>query len=149
MFCIPFSEGENIRCAGNDYLMLLPRDVTGSCEVVLEKIKLGESTPPNTHSTFQQIYIVLSGEGEITIGDDTRRVTAPAVAFIPKNTHHRVVNTGDTELQYIYVTVWPEGIPTNEIEGGWRKVYAEMIQEYAERGYPPSRTSPPDEMQES
>ncbi|MGA2986571.1 MAG: cupin domain-containing protein [Terriglobia bacterium] len=139
MFCIPFSEGEKLRCAGNEYLMLLPRDVTGSCEVVLENVAVGESTPPNAHPTFQQIYVVLSGEGELTIGDETRRVSAPAVAFIPINTLHRVMNTGKSELRYLYVTVWPEGIPWGEKEGGWRRVYADMIQEYADRGYPPER----------
>jgi mannose-6-phosphate isomerase-like protein (cupin superfamily) len=116
--------------------MLLPRDLTQSCEVVLEKVAVGKKTPPNAHPTFQQIYIILAGEGNITIGDDTRHVVAPAVAFIPKNTHHQVMNTGPVEFQYLYVTVWPDGIPRQEIEGGWQKIYADMKQEYSERGYP-------------
>lgn len=136
MFYKTFEEGERFQCAGNYYTMLLPRDLTHSCEVVLEKVAVGKKTPPNAHPTFQQIYIILAGEGDITIGDDIRQVVAPAVAFIPKNTYHQIVNTGPVEFQYLYVTVWGEGIPKEEFEGGWKKIYAEMIQEYSDRGYP-------------
>ncbi len=141
MHCKTFEEGEIFQCAGNNYTMLLPRDVTNCTEVVLEKVAVGQRTPPNAHATFVQIYIVMQGEADITIGDETRRVTAPAVAFIPRNTNHFVVNKGTNELRYLYVTVWPDGIPRNEIEGGWKEVYARMIQEYADRGYPAKRAS--------
>ena len=49
------SEGEPFRCAGNEYFMLLPRDISDCCEVVLEKVPPGHSTPPNAHSTFVQV----------------------------------------------------------------------------------------------
>ena len=32
--------------------------------------------------------------------------------------------------------MWPDGIPANEIEGGWKKVYADIIDRYVSRGYP-------------
>lgn len=141
MYCKRFDEGESFFCAGNEYLMLLPREVTGCTEVVLERVAIGERTPPNAHSTFVQTYVLLQGEGEIIIGDRARRVAAPAVAFIPRNTTHSVTNTGKVELQYLYVTVWPDGIPQAEIDGGWKKVYKDMIQEYADRGYPAKRVA--------
>jgi mannose-6-phosphate isomerase-like protein (cupin superfamily) len=135
MFCKTFSEGEHFRCAGNEYLMLLPRDITDCCEVVLEKVAAGRRTPPNAHPTFNQIYVVLSGDAEVTIGDKTCRVSAPAVAYIPRNTNHYVVNMGTGEFQYLYVTVWPQGIPAKEKDGGWRHAYTDIIQEYVDRGY--------------
>ena len=141
MYCKTFDEGELFHCAGNEYLMLLPRDVTSCAEVVLERVAAGQRTPPNAHATFVQIYVILQGEAEITIGEETRRVAAPAVAFIPRNTNHFVVNKGATELRYLYVTVWPDGIPHAEFEGGWKRVYADMIQEYADRGFPAKRVS--------
>jgi len=131
------SEGEPFRCAGNEYFMLLPRDISDCCEVVLEKVPPGHSTPPNAHSTFIQVYVMIAGEAEITIGQESRSVNAPAVALIPRNTHHQVTNHGRREVQYLYITVWPEGIPAAEREGGWRKACADMVREYAERGYPP------------
>ena len=135
MYCKSLSEGERFRCAGNEYLMLLPREMTDCCEVVLEKVAPGRRTPPNAHPTFNQIYIVLSGEAEITIGERTYRISAPAVAYIPQNTNHYAVNLGAVELQYLYVTVWPHGIPDKEKAGGWRQAYVDIVQEYVDRGY--------------
>lgn len=145
MFIKSFAEGEAFQCAGNCYVMLLPREMSECCEVVLERVAVGDSTPPNAHASFVQVYVLVVGQAEIHIGDETRSVSAPALAYIPKNTHHRVMNTGSVEVQYLYITMWPDGIPPAEREGGWRKAYADMIQEYADRGYPAQpvrRTSP-------
>lgn len=128
-------EGETFKCAGNQFVMMLPRDVTGCCEVVLEKVAPGGKTPPNAHSTFNQIYIILSGEALVTVGDETRSLSSQSVVYIPKDTNHYVVNTGRDEVQYLYVTIWPSGIPANELDGGWKNVYKRMIQEYVDRGY--------------
>ena len=141
MYCKTFDESETFSCAGNEYSMLLPRDITNCAEIVLEKVAIGGRTPPNAHTTFVQAFIILQGEAEITIGDGTRRVSAPAVAFTPRNTTHYVVNVGQSELRYIYISMWPDGIPRAESEGGWKRVYADMIQEYAERGFPAKRVS--------
>jgi len=78
---------------------------------------------------------MLSGDAEVTIGDKTYRVSAPAVAYILRNTNHYVVNTGKVEFQYLYVTVWPQGIPTKEKVDGWRQQYTDIIQEYVDRRY--------------
>jgi len=132
-----FAEGERFPCAGNEYVMLLPRDVTDCCEVVLEDIAAGSETPPNVHSTFNQVFIVLQGEAEISIGNDKRQISAPAVAYVPNNTNHSVRNVGAVNLRYIYITIWPKGIPADEKLGGWKEACAAMVREYAERGYPP------------
>lgn len=124
MFLRTFNEGEPFRCAGNNYVMLLPRDFTGCCEVVLEKVAPGHATPPNAHETFLQVYILLEGQADVFIGEEKKSVIAPAVALIPRNTKHFVINTSsDRQLQYLYMSVWPNGIPRSEIEGGWQKVY--------------------------
>ena len=134
------AEGEPFRCAGNVFKMLLPRDDGGCCEVVLETVGPGHSTPPNQHATFVQIYVILRGEANVTIGPETRTVRAPAVAFIPKDTNHFVSNeSSGTDVEYLYVSIWPEGIPAAEKDGGWREVYARMIQDYSDRGYPAER----------
>ena len=141
MYCKTFDEGESFSCAGNEYLMLLPRDVTHCAEMAMERISVGGGTPPNAHDTYVQVLIILQGEAEITIGDGTRRVSAPATAFIPRNTTHHVVNSGQVELRYVYISIWPTGIPREEMEGGWKKACTDMIQDYADRGFPPRRTS--------
>ena len=62
MFIRQFSEGEPFRCAGNEFAMLLPRDETDACEAVLQMVRPGGTTPPNSHETFMQIYLFWSGE---------------------------------------------------------------------------------------
>jgi mannose-6-phosphate isomerase-like protein (cupin superfamily) len=138
MFARTFTDGERFPCAGNEYVMLVPREVTNCCEVVLEKIEAGGSTPPNAHLTFNQAFIILEGVAEVTIGDEKRHLSAPAVAYVPKNTQHFVRNVGTADLQYVYITIWSDGIPADERQGGWRQACGEMVREYAERGYPPS-----------
>lgn len=137
MYIRQFSEGEPFRCAGNEFVMLLPREMTKACEAVLQMVRPGATTPSNSHESFLQVYLIWSGEAEIFIGSESRRVTAPAVALVPPRTEHWVVNLlSDRELHYLYISVWPDGIPSNEIDGGWKKVYADIIDSYVSRGYP-------------
>ena len=137
MYVKEFREGEPFRCAGNDFAMLLPRDETGACEAVLQIVRPGGATPSNSHDTFMQIYLIWNGKAEIFIGTESRRVSAPAVAFIPPRTEHWVVNTdAERPLQYLYISVWPDGIPREESEGGWKQVYAGIIDTYVSRGFP-------------
>jgi quercetin dioxygenase-like cupin family protein len=137
MYVKQFSEGDPFRCAGNEFVMLLPRDATGACEVVLQMVRPGASTPSNSHDTFMQVYMVWSGEAEVFIGTESQRVSAPAIAFIPPRTEHWVKNLhADHELHYLYISVWPDGIPAEEFDGGWKQVYSRIIDSYASRGYP-------------
>ena len=138
MFLRSFAEGEPFRCAGNDFVMLLPRDLTDCCEVVLQIVQPGRETPVNAHETFLQVYLILSGTADVRIGDESRVVAGPAIALIPPKTRHWVINpSAGQPLHYLYISVWPDGIPAAEKEGGWRKVYQDIIQEYTDRGYPP------------
>jgi len=137
MFAKQFSDGEYFRCAGNEFLMLLPRDETEACEAVLQTVRPGGATPPNRHETFMQIYLVWSGEANVFIGAESKKLAAPAIAFVPPRTDHWVENAlADRDLQYLYISVWPHGIPAAESDGGWKKVYGGIIDEYVSRGFP-------------
>ncbi len=132
-----FNDGEFFQCAGNDYAMLLPRDETKACEAVLQIVRPGASTPSNSHDTFMQIYLFWSGKAKVTIGSESAEISAPAVAFVPPRTNHWVDNLShDQELRYLYVSVWPNGIPAGEFDGGWKHVYRGIIDKYVSRGYP-------------
>jgi quercetin dioxygenase-like cupin family protein len=137
MYAKQFSDGEPFRCAGNEFVMLLPRDETNACEAVLQMVRPGGTTPSNSHETFMQIYLIWSGEAKVFIGGEAKRLTAPAVALVPPRTEHWVENLlPDRELHYLYISVWPDGIPREELDGGWKKVYAGIIDSYVSRGYP-------------
>ncbi len=58
-------------------------------------------------------------------------------AFVPPRTEHWVENAlAGRDLQYLYISVWPNGIPSEEFNGGWKHVYAGIIDEYVTRGFP-------------
>ena len=143
MICQSIHEGEEFQCAGNSYRMLVPRDSTRCLEAVLETLEPGSSTPPNAHKTFVQLFVFLEGKGRVQIDDSVREVAAPAIAFIPRNTVHQVSNVGAEHLSYIYLSIWPGVIPPEE-DRPWREICAQMISDYALKGFPPNSKSSDD-----
>jgi mannose-6-phosphate isomerase-like protein (cupin superfamily) len=138
MICRKIDEGEQFRCAGNLYTMLIPRDDTKCFETVLETIDPGVVTPPNAHENFVQMYFIVSGRARVWVGEESSETSGPAVAFIPQNTNHYVKNIGDVPLQYIYVSIWPGTIAESDgLE--WRQSVEAMTKAYALRGYPAQR----------
>ena len=58
------------------------------------------------HSTdaFEEMVIVLEGEGEMLFGDGSVLQLKPyVVAYCPPETEHDVRNTGSKPLRYVYV----------------------------------------------
>ena len=49
----------------------------------------------------EQVYVILSGTGIMTVGDDERTVAAGDLVHIPSNTEHSLENTGDRPLEYV------------------------------------------------
>lgn len=135
MIALRLSEGETFDCAGNLYTMLIPRDETSCLEAVLESVAPGASTPPNAHETFVQLYFLVRGRARVFVGEESRDLEAPGVAYIPKRTMHHVINIGSETLDYIYVSIWPGELPESE-NRPWREVSARMVSEYADRGFP-------------
>lgn len=122
MYTKHLEEAEPFTCAGIQFGMLLPRDVTGSVEVVWERLEPSQGTPQDKHPSFDQLFFILKGTGEVTVGTETREVKAATVVFIPQNTHHSVKCTSDEGLEYLYFNVWRNGIP--EKEKDWKTAYA-------------------------
>ncbi|TMT85922.1 cupin domain-containing protein [Haloterrigena sp. H1] len=49
----------------------------------------------------EQVYVILSGTGVMTVGDEERAVAAGDLVHIPANTEHGLENTGDRTLEYV------------------------------------------------
>ncbi|MFB1063015.1 cupin domain-containing protein [Natrinema sp. H-ect4] len=49
----------------------------------------------------EQVYVIISGEGVMSVGDDERAVEAGDLVHIPANTEHGLENTGDRTLEYV------------------------------------------------
>ena len=74
--------------------------------------KPGQGPPLHTHP-YVEVAFTLEGRATITVGDQTREVSAGGIVVIPANTPHRFVNSGDTILRQIDVHASPQFIQTN------------------------------------
>lgn len=124
MYAEKFANTPHFLQIGNTYNMLLPRDISECTEAAMVRVKKGNVTPPHAHHEEEQTYFILEGKGLLKIGKEEKEVGGGTVAFIPRHSEHQITCTSDEDLVYIYVAVWPEGIPKDEKE--WRKAYKQQ-----------------------
>jgi quercetin dioxygenase-like cupin family protein len=99
---------------GVKYSVLLPREKSECVEILLQRFPKGLSFPIHQHKECEQTYIVLEGEGEVTVADQVKRITKDDVVYIPRLTDHRVRNVGDGDFVYLTVETYPDGYLPNE-----------------------------------
>lgn len=58
-------------------------------------------TELHLHKKTEEIYYILSGGGEMTLGDEVFSVTSGDSICIRPNTPHQIRNTGTTELKFL------------------------------------------------
>jgi mannose-6-phosphate isomerase-like protein (cupin superfamily) len=124
MYAKHLEEAESFTCAGVQFGMLLPRDITGSVEVVWERLEPFQATPQDQHPSFDQLFFILKGTGEVTLGTESREVKVATVVFIPQAMSHSVQCTSDEGLEYLYFNVWRNGIPDKEKD--WKVTYSQI-----------------------
>jgi mannose-6-phosphate isomerase-like protein (cupin superfamily) len=61
----------------------------------------GGQVPSHNHAQ-EEVYFVISGTGEMCLGDDRRTMTAGQAVYIPPGTFHQLTNIGDDPLYFIY-----------------------------------------------
>jgi mannose-6-phosphate isomerase-like protein (cupin superfamily) len=122
MFAISLENAESFTCAGVEFGMILPRDLTDSVEIVWESLKPNQHTPVDRHPTFDQIFYILKGTAEVSVGSETIQVKPQTFVYIPRNTDHSVRPTSGSGLEYLYFIVWGKGIPP--AEHGWKRAYS-------------------------
>jgi mannose-6-phosphate isomerase-like protein (cupin superfamily) len=68
----------------------------------------GQTVGRHTTAENEETLVILHGQGDALLdGGKKLSFTAPAVVYIPPETHHDVLNTGKELLEYVYV-VAPE-----------------------------------------
>ena len=67
----------------------------------------GQDHAPHTHAGQDKLYVVLEGEAEIQVGDETQLVSAGAGAFAPSGVMHSVRNCGEKRLVVLAVLAPP------------------------------------------
>ena len=86
-----------IKPFGLDMKVLLTCEATGGAiSVIMAWDKPGEGPPDHLHFNQDEMFFVVDGIYELTIGGGTSAVGPGTVVFIPRNTVHRFKNIGDT-----------------------------------------------------
>jgi mannose-6-phosphate isomerase-like protein (cupin superfamily) len=67
-------------------------------------VKPGVTTVPHHLKRVQEIYIISSGQGRVSVGDlEPTDVSVGDVVVIPPMTSQRITNTGSTDLVFYCV----------------------------------------------
>lgn len=81
----------------------------------------GQKGPAHSHETEIEIYIVLSGQGQITFDNkDTYSLNPDSVLYVPPGVLHETLNTGQEDLVFYGVFVAP--INLDAMVGSWKKI---------------------------
>jgi mannose-6-phosphate isomerase-like protein (cupin superfamily) len=72
----------------------------GELSVTWVDVEPGSEQKPHSHGP-QQVYVITRGEGRMKVGEDERDVREGQMIFIPPETEHGIVNTGDGVLTYV------------------------------------------------
>ena len=87
----------SIKPFGLDVKILLPTEATGGAiSVILAWHKPGEGPPDHVHFSQEEMFFIVEGSYELTVGDQTSTVGPGTIVFIPRNVLHRFKNVGDT-----------------------------------------------------
>jgi quercetin dioxygenase-like cupin family protein len=101
----PVAKVIRLDTGGKDYLPLLsgpPETVTMRSGLVV--LAPGRAVGKHSTGRHEELLVVLAGAGEMQItGEPSLPVVAGTAVYCPPRREHDVLNTGRTELRYVYV----------------------------------------------
>lgn len=86
----------------------LQEDVEGLA-VGMTILPPGKASSFHSHDREVETWIVVSGEGEVRVGDERERVGPESVIFLPRNIKHQIINTGQEPLRMFWIYTPPGG----------------------------------------
>ena len=69
-------------------------------------VPVGEASLPHILTKSSELYVILAGEGELIIGEESEKVISGDTALVPAGVEQWIKNIGDKELSF-YVIVSP------------------------------------------
>lgn len=103
-------EGKKVNVIGDQQTFKLTgKDTAGQFALIEEVNPPGTMIPLHVHTKEDEIFKVLEGELEVTVGNATTVLKAGDLAFAPKNIPHSWKVVGDTDCKTI-LSAFPAGI---------------------------------------
>ena len=91
-----------IKAFGLDIKVLLTSEATGGAiSVLMGWHKPGEGPPDHVHFNQDEVFFIVDGTYELTVGDRSATVGPGTIVFIPRNVVHRFKNVGDTTARML------------------------------------------------
>ncbi|WP_343488073.1 quercetin 2,3-dioxygenase [Allomuricauda sp. d1] len=104
------AEGKRVNVIGDQQTFKLTgKDTDGQFTLIEEVNPPGTMIPLHVHTQEDEIFKVLEGELEVTVGDKTTVLKAGDLAFAPKNVPHSWKVVSDTDCKTI-LSAFPAGI---------------------------------------
>jgi mannose-6-phosphate isomerase-like protein (cupin superfamily) len=73
------------------------------CSLAEEVLPVGAKVGRHYHVETEEIYYILQGTGQMTVGDEVRTVAAGDAVFIPRHHAHTLENTGQVPMIILLV----------------------------------------------
>jgi len=92
-FALAGDAGEQLRFSDAEFLVKASAETTGGSFSIVEEVAPLD-TPPHVHANEDELFIVLEGDHEFTVGETVFDVGPGAVVFAPRgipHSHRRVV----------------------------------------------------------
>src|SRR5215469_16563107 len=85
-----------IKAFGLDVRVLLTTEASGGAiSVLMADHKPGEGPPDHVHFSQEEMFFVVEGTYELTVGDQTSTAGPGTIVFIPRSVVHRFKNVGN------------------------------------------------------
>jgi mannose-6-phosphate isomerase-like protein (cupin superfamily) len=69
----------------------------------------GKSSSFHSHDIECETWIIVSGQGEVRVGEECESVGPESVVFLPRNINHQIINTGQEPLRMFWIYTPPGG----------------------------------------
>jgi len=109
---IEASEGLNL-LGGRQIIKLQSEDTNGTIVVMTSKVPAGGSVPLHVHQREDEIFQIIEGDLEVTVGDKINLLKKGDMIFMPRKVAHGFKAVTDTTM---WTTLTPAGIETMFIE---------------------------------
>jgi mannose-6-phosphate isomerase-like protein (cupin superfamily) len=90
---------------GSELRPLIDRTTSGitQCSLAEEVLPPGRAVTPHHHNRLEEIYYIISGHGQMTVGEEMRDVGAGDAVYVPRGQTHSLENTGADPIRLLVV----------------------------------------------